>query len=141
MPELDGIEADFRRLADPEGSDTSPDLGPFLPPPCVAPAAKPAHVLLLYAGSGASECALQHLLRAAGHSVLAIDIEQGGAAHDVSRQAVRSRIRALVAAGVFDAVFAAPPCKSFSVPPSPKGEPALARPSISCRPVLQHAAA
>ena len=73
------------------------------------------NILLLFAGDGESAHAIQHILRGEGCEVLAFDIAQGGAAHDATNPHVREHILTLIAAGTFDAIFAAPPCKSFSV--------------------------
>ena len=71
--------------------------------------------LILFAGDGAVWHALPRLLREAGHSVTAIDTKLGGAAHDVLRGGLAQRLLRAIAEGEYDAVFAAPPCSSFSV--------------------------
>ena len=70
---------------------------------------------MLFAGGGEDEHWLPRRLRAAGHSVLALDTKLGGVTHDVLRPELADLILQLVASGAFDAIFAAPPCSSFSV--------------------------
>eukprot|EP00965_Chrysotila_dentata_P115820 3828511-Pleurochrysis_carterae.AAC.3 len=54
-------------------------------------------------------------MRARGARVVTIDTAVGGADHDLARYEVAETVLGWVRAGRFDAVFAAPPCASFSV--------------------------
>ena len=58
---------------------------------------------------------MQHTVRQAGHVAVPVDVAQGGAAHDLTDANARAALIASIAAGEYDAVFASPPCKSFSV--------------------------
>ena len=93
----------------PSGHPTpAPEMG-------VASGGEPLRILLVFAGDGAAEHALQHLLRRRGHTVVALDTKQGGWRHDVLRDEVGGWAVDAVEAGMFDCVFAAPPCSSYSV--------------------------
>eukprot|EP00965_Chrysotila_dentata_P031435 1047653-Pleurochrysis_carterae.AAC.1 len=84
-------------------------------------------VLVVFAGDGTAESTLPTELRARGAHAEAIDIALGGTEHDVLRPEVARRLLRAVSAGAYDAVFAAPPCASFSVAHRPqlrsRGEP------------------
>lgn len=72
-------------------------------------------MLVLFAGPRDRADSLEAYLRALGLRVVAIDTKIGGGDHDVGRRDVRERLLARARNGEFIAVFAAPPCKSFSI--------------------------
>ena len=76
---------------------------------------EPLRILLVFAGDGEAEHAIQYLLRQRGHTVVALDTKQGGWRHDVLRSEVGGWAVDAVEAGCFDCIFAAPPCSSYSV--------------------------
>eukprot|EP00965_Chrysotila_dentata_P003863 126312-Pleurochrysis_carterae.AAC.1 len=71
-------------------------------------------VLVVFAGDGTAESTLPKALRARGCEVAAVDVALGGEDHNVLRAAVARRLLEETRAGRFTAVFAAPPCSSFS---------------------------
>ena len=71
--------------------------------------------LVLFAGGGDELSWLPRALRARGHRVQAIDTKLGGGEHDVLRNPLSDSLLHRIEQGEFDAVFAAPPCSSFSV--------------------------
>eukprot|EP00965_Chrysotila_dentata_P124735 4123817-Pleurochrysis_carterae.AAC.1 len=72
-------------------------------------------VLVVFAGDGRAESTLPGELAARGVGVIAIDVALGGEEHDVRRPPEAASLLGRVRAGRFTAVFAAPPCLSFSV--------------------------
>eukprot|EP00965_Chrysotila_dentata_P032495 1082789-Pleurochrysis_carterae.AAC.1 len=59
-------------------------------------------------------------MRARGLHAAEVDIAQGGADHDVLRSEVADTLLRRVRQGRYTAVFAAPPCSSFSVAHQPR---------------------
>ena len=78
------------------------------------------HILILFAGPPERKDGLAAFLRKLGCAVTEIDVRIGGAEHDVLDPVVQQRLLARVQGGEFHAIFAAPPCKSFSVAHRPK---------------------
>ena len=72
-------------------------------------------IAVIFAGDCAAYSCLVRKLRRVGHVVTAIDSKIGGHNHDVGREAVAAHLVRLIEAGHFDAVFLAPPCRSFSI--------------------------
>lgn len=75
----------------------------------------PWRALILFAGPGDRPDSLARYMTSLGWDVTAIDSKIGGRAHDVTQPEVRQALLAQARAGHFHLVFAAPPCKSFSV--------------------------
>jgi hypothetical protein len=79
----------------------------------------PRRILILFSGPAGRVDGLAAHLRRLGFEVVEIDTKVGGAAHDCSKRRVAEWLLACIAAGMFCAVFAAPPCSSFSVAHDP----------------------
>eukprot|EP00965_Chrysotila_dentata_P242214 6204759-Pleurochrysis_carterae.AAC.1 len=79
-----------------------------------------ARVLVVFAGTGVADSTLARSLRELGAGATEIDIAAGGRDHDVLRSEVADTLLAWVRRGDFTAVFAAPPCSSFSVAHTPR---------------------
>lgn len=75
---------------------------------------EPPHILLLFSGHTDHASSLTAQLRKLGAHVTPIDVEIGGHDHDLTRPSVQQRLLRRIEAGEFHAVFASPPCKSFS---------------------------
>ena len=71
-------------------------------------------VLILFSGPTGRQTSLAAYLRRLGCWVEEVDIRIDPAGHDLTRVEVRNHYLRRIAAGVYDAVFAAPPCSSFS---------------------------
>eukprot|EP00965_Chrysotila_dentata_P152167 5028437-Pleurochrysis_carterae.AAC.1 len=71
-------------------------------------------VLVVFAGSGEADSTLARSLRARGLGVVEIDVALGGSDHDVLRDDVAATLLEQIRQGRYAAVFAAPPCSSFS---------------------------
>ena len=102
-----------------------PAFTPVLPPgsavprPRSLPPAVKLRVLILFAGPGKDLRRLAVFLREAGVDVVEMDLLLGGEAHDVTRAEVFEPLMRRIAMGDFAAVFAAPPCATFSVAHDP----------------------
>ena len=83
------------------------------------PASAWASALIVFSGPG-HEADLAARLRARGIHVRTIDTKVGGYRHDVTRQAVAEELISSVAAGLYDFVFIATPCSSYSVAHRPR---------------------
>lgn len=75
--------------------------------------------LVVFAGPGHHDD-LPARLRARGIHVEAIDTKIGGYRHDVLRDVVSRRLLSEVRAGVYDSVFVATPCASYSIAHRPQ---------------------
>ena len=93
--------------------------------PSDAASVRKARVLILFAGPASNPDNLQHLMREAGLDVDPFDLDQGRAG-DLSDDAIWDPIYQNLLKGHFDALFASPPCSSFSrLRGSPNGPPAV----------------
>ena len=91
-------------------------------------------ILIVFAGSGRGDTRLAACLERAGFAVLEIDIRIGGDAHDLSIAKVFEVLLARVARGEFVAIFAAPPCATFSIAHEPQLRSALQPSGLSTVP-------
>ena len=75
---------------------------------------RPPVALILFAGDGKAAVTLASALRAQGWVVVCIDTEVGGEAHDLLIDEVAEEHLADIAAGVYDLVWLATPCESYT---------------------------
>ena len=72
-------------------------------------------ILYIFSGPHRPTDGLAALATAAGFDTVELDIERGGAEHDMGAQANRARVLLDLRAGEFCAVLLATPCKTFSI--------------------------
>ena len=82
-------------------------------------AALPRSVLILFSGPAGRDDGLAASIRREGLTAVEVDVLIGGQHHDLSRAGVANQVLADIAAGSYCAVFAAPPCSSFSIAHDP----------------------
>ena len=88
-------------------------------------ACPPFRVLILFAGPGGRDDSLAAFFRLTGAHVDEVDTKIGGVEHDLTRTHVSDLWINRIVAGDYDAVFAAPPCSSYSISHDPPLRSAL----------------
>ena len=135
---LNSLEAEFHRLASTAGAGgaaAQPELAS-------SPASLSRHILVLFSGPKERPDGLMVFLRRLGFSVTPVDNDPkngGGKDDDILRDAVYENLLRLAQRGRFFAIFAAPPCSTFSVArlirstQSPDGGPPPIRTRLAIR--------
>ena len=112
VPPLNSLAEEFRRLA----TENSTTGGPITPQH--GPASLSRHVLVLFSGPKDRPDGLMTFLRRLGFTVSALDNDPkngGGTDDDILRDPVYEKLLRDAQRGEYFAIFAAPPCSTFSV--------------------------